>query len=249
MARDTYAEQTWEKLPSEKTPINDIRMNHIEHGIKTAMDNRAVKEVYDDDSINLGRKTGTNRGYYSAAVGVSVEASGSSSQAFGNGSAATGFCASAHGANTKASGNYADSSGSGTVASGDSSRASGFGTKASADAADAGGIQTEANGPGAFSRGYKTKAIGAFSSAEGYETKSAGVHQHVQGRYNVIDENNTYAHIVGGGTSDTDRKNIHTIDWGGNAYYAGDVTTESGASLNEIGKPEDADIDFSNYFT
>ena len=32
-----------------------------------------------------------------------------------------------------------------------------------------------------------------------------------------------YAHIVGGGTSDSNRKNIHTIDWNGNAYFAGSV--------------------------
>lgn len=31
------------------------------------------------------------------------------------------------------------------------------------------------------------------------------------------------AHIVGGGTSDTDRKNIHTLDWAGNAWFAGEV--------------------------
>lgn len=36
---------------------------------------------------------------------------------------------------------------------------------------------------------------------------------------------NKYAHIIGGGTSDTDRKNIHTVDWDGNAEYAGTVET------------------------
>lgn len=32
-----------------------------------------------------------------------------------------------------------------------------------------------------------------------------------------------YAHIVGNGTSDTDRSNAHTLDWNGNAWYAGTV--------------------------
>ena len=44
---------------------------------------------------------------------------------------------------------------------------------------------------------------------------------HVQGKYSYVD--NSYAHIVGGGTSDSDRKNIHTLDWSGNAEYLGDV--------------------------
>ena len=46
----------------------------------------------------------------------------------------------------------------------------------------------------------------------------------MQGRYNVEDAAGEYAHIVGGGTSNTSRKNIHTLDWDGNAYFAGNVT-------------------------
>lgn len=56
----------------------------------------------------------------------------------------------------------------------------------------------------------------------------------MQGRYNVVDRDGTYAHIVGGGSSDTDRKNIHMIDWSGNAYYAGDVSNGAGVSLNSL---------------
>jgi len=32
-----------------------------------------------------------------------------------------------------------------------------------------------------------------------------------------------YAHIVGNGTSNTDRSNAHTLDWDGNAWFSGDV--------------------------
>lgn len=32
-----------------------------------------------------------------------------------------------------------------------------------------------------------------------------------------------YAHIVGNGTSEDERSNAHTLDWDGNAWYAGDV--------------------------
>ena len=44
---------------------------------------------------------------------------------------------------------------------------------------------------------------------------------HVQGRYSIL--KSSYAHVVGGGSSDSDRKNIHNLDWSGNAEFAGDV--------------------------
>ena len=45
----------------------------------------------------------------------------------------------------------------------------------------------------------------------------------MQGKYNIDDLNEKYAHIVGNGTSDTARSNAHTVDWEGNAWYAGTV--------------------------
>jgi hypothetical protein len=40
-----------------------------------------------------------------------------------------------------------------------------------------------------------------------------------QGRYNEIDTEGEYAHIIGNGTDDNNRSNAHTIDWKGNAWY------------------------------
>jgi hypothetical protein len=31
------------------------------------------------------------------------------------------------------------------------------------------------------------------------------------------------AHVIGNGSSDTDRADIHTVDWAGKAWYAGDI--------------------------
>jgi hypothetical protein len=36
-----------------------------------------------------------------------------------------------------------------------------------------------------------------------------------------------YAHIVGNGTSTSNRSNAHTLDWEGNAWFAGDVYVDS----------------------
>lgn len=45
--------------------------------------------------------------------------------------------------------------------------------------------------------------------------------------YTLCQENTTdrgeFVHVVGNGTSDTDRSNAHTLDWDGNAWYAGTV--------------------------
>lgn len=74
------------------------------------------------------------------------------------------------------------------------------------------------------------KAGGEYSHAEGTGTIATGKHQHVQGRYNVNDGENKYAHIVGNGTNDESRSNAHTVDWDGNAWYAGKVSAGTAES-------------------
>jgi hypothetical protein len=55
------------------------------------------------------------------------------------------------------------------------------------------------------------------------DNKAIGDHQHVQGKYNIQDDKNQYAHIVGNGEDLARRSNAHTLDWDGNAWYAGNV--------------------------
>ena len=50
--------------------------------------------------------------------------------------------------------------------------------------------------------------------------------------FNVEDSNDTYVHIVGGGTGDT-QKNIHTLTWAGEAWYQGDVYVGSTSGTNK----------------
>ena len=68
---------------------------------------------------------------------------------------------------------------------------------------------------------------GDYSVAEGMGTIASSEYQHVQGKYNIEDSSNTYAHIVGNGTKITARSNAHTLDWSGNAWYAGSVEGKS----------------------
>lgn len=149
-------------------------------------------------------------GKYSHAEGYNTAARGEQSHAEGGGTKASGISSHAEGSNTTASGSYSHAEGSGTTASGKYSHAEGEGTTASESSSHA--------------EGYDAKALGFCSHVEGLYTIAGGNSSHVQGKYNVVDENHKYAHIVGGGTSNTERKNIHTLDWDGNAEYAGDVT-------------------------
>lgn len=78
--------------------------------------------------------------------------------------------------------------------------------------------------------GCNTNASGEATHAEGYWTRAIKKYQHVQGKYNVEDPGDTndatmsrYAHIIGNGTANNARSNAHTIDWAGNAWFAGDI--------------------------
>lgn len=163
-----------------------------------------------DTEISWGRKADTTIGERSVALGTNVEASGYYSHAEGAATTASGFYSHAEGSNTTASGYYSHAEGSNTTALGEYSHSEGF--------------KVEARGMYSHAEGILTTASGTCSHTEGSNTIARGDHQHVQGKYNVEDTNKKYAHIVGGGTSENKRKNIHTLDWDGNAEYAGDVS-------------------------
>lgn len=114
-------------------------------------------------------------------------------------------------------GPYAQAFGSGTIASGEYSHAEGAGPKAS--------------GAASHAEGYITTASGEYSHAEGRTTIAQGNNQHVQGKYNIADT--TSAHIVGNGSDSSNRSNAHTLDWNGNAWFAGDVYTGSTSGTNK----------------
>ena len=82
---------------------------------------------------------------------------------------------------------------------------------------------TLASGYVSHAEGDSTTASGKKSHVEGDKTIAASDYQHVQGKYNIKDADNKYAHIVGNGADSASRSNAHTLDWNGNAWYAGTV--------------------------
>lgn len=159
-------------------------------------------------------------------VAVGCEASGYGSHAEGYSTSAIGgkdvHAPHAEGKLTKASATGAHAEGNKTTASGFASHAEGNASQATNTSAHAEGFSTTASGTQAHAEGARTVASGSNAHAEGSDTIAKGDAQHAQGRFNVEDTVNKYAHIVGNGTRST-RSNAHTIDWGGNGWFAGDV--------------------------
>lgn len=139
---------------------------------------------------------------------------------------------------SKASGNFSHALGYNTNASGYAAHATGQNTTASGMGAHAEGLNTTASEMDAHAEGSRTVAKGKHSHAEGYETIAAGGYQHVQGQWNVEDTEGKYAHIVGWGSGENYRRNIHTLDTNGNAYFDGDVEcgmASGGADIRNAG--------------
>lgn len=118
---------------------------------------------------------------------------------------------------------------------GDNSFAAGEYVIASGDCSHAEGNYTTASGVGSHAEGNYTEASGQGSHAEGGVTTASGDWQHVQGIANIADS--TSAHIVGNGTVDytgtPTPSNAHTLDWEGNAWFAGDVYVGSTSGTNK----------------
>ncbi len=87
------------------------------------------------------------------------------------------------------------------------------------------GYDVEASAYYSHAEGDSTTASGENSHAEGTSTIASSQNQHVQGKYNIEDTNNKYAHIVGNG-EDGKNSNAHTLDWEGNAWFAGKLSQE-----------------------
>ena len=179
--------------------------------VPTAGSNNAVKSngIY-YHYVGAGRKSGTTAGVSSTAEGYNTTASRAYSHAEGR--------------ETEASHIAAHAEGTSSVASGINSHAE--------------GNQTEASGTNSHAEGQGTVASGANSHAEGLSTIANQFAQHVFGQYNVEDnpkyENEYNVEVVGWGSTDSDRKNIRTLDQSGNMTIAGTLTQSSDAQLKTV---------------
>ena len=147
-------------------------------------------------------------------------------------SVAKGDCSHVEGEDNLALGDYSHAEGCQTTANGFASHAEGGGTTANGFDSHAEGGGTTASGYYSHAEGNNTTASGQSSHAEGFDTTASGNYSHVQGKYNIKDTSNKYADIIGNGTI-TKRSNAATVDWSGNAWFAGDVYTGSTSGTNK----------------
>lgn len=185
---------------------------------------RTISSVSESNEYKLGE--------CAFAEGKYTKASGEGSHAEGDGTTASKWGSHAEGYQTTASGQFSHTEGQGTLASGEGSHAEGGGTNASGQNSHAEGYITKASGVYSHAEGSNTNASAFASHAEGQSTTASGSASHVQGKYNIEDTGNNYTHIVGNGTNDK-RSNAHTLDWNGNAWFAGDVYTGSTSGTNK----------------
>ena len=215
--------------------------------------------VTDSDSITATITNTSLKGYAGHAEGYGTVSYGRCSHAEGNGTTASGSDSHAEGNGTIASGNHSHAEGYGTNASGKYSHAEGGGTTASDIYSHAEGSLTTASGSYSHAEGSLTTASGTCSHAEGSHTIAQRKYQHVQGSYNIADTGGSgvntygnYVHIVGNGESNDARSNAHTLDWNGNAWFAGDIyvggTGQYDASATKLLKENDLScMTFKNY--
>ena len=169
-----------------------------------------------------GNKTVAS-GSYAHAEGYDNKATGRGSHAEGEGNTVSGTDAHAEGRLNTASGYSSHAEGQSTTASAVRAHAEGYSTKATADDSHAEGNFCEANGINSHAEGKGTKANGLCSHAQGRDTYADGENQHVAGKNNIRDTENKYVEIIGNGAASTNRSNARTLDWNGNAWYAGEV--------------------------
>lgn len=220
----------YEKLNlKDGTVLNEEHLAHIENGIEDA-------ETVGADAVLYTAQTLTEKQQHQARENIRCGSVGN----VADNCVAAGKYANAEGYETKATGNYSHTEGHTTTSSGSYCHAEGRDTTASGSYAHAENANTTAVGQASHAEGRYTRSEGNYSHTEGFNTCASRAYQHVEGAYNVVDEvgssisdKGKYAHIVGNGTSNTDRSNAHTLDWDGVPWFAGDRVMLGGTGMDD----------------
>lgn len=101
----------------------------------------------------------------------------------------------------------------------------GYLSSASGNYSHAEGYNCNSDGTYSHSEGHFTSAHGNASHAQNVGTSAASYAQTAIGKYNKVDSNNTYAFIIGNGSSDASDAldNAFTVAWNGDTWMQGDL--------------------------
>lgn len=121
-----------------------------------------------------------------------------------------------------------------------SAHAEGVNTSALGYAGHSEGEETIATGLASHAEGTRSIAKSRASHASGLGTIANGKSQTTIGEYNTEDDYGTpnvrgvYAFIIGNGTSNRNRSNALTVDWGGNMQLAVNTTAAAGTTDGDL---------------
>lgn len=124
-----------------------------------------------------------------------------------------------HGNLVSAQGSYSYAGGSQTSAQGNYSHAEGIKTVAQGASSHTEGESTSAIGTASHAEGLNSIAQGNYSHAQNQGTLANGEAQTAIGKFNIADNDNKLAFIIGNGADASHRSNMFFIDWSGNACF------------------------------
>lgn len=203
------------------------KLNSDVADIKNDLNNYALKSLYSDTTINVGRLANSAVGNHSTAEGNDTIASGESSHAEGD--------------YTTASGDFSHAEGSSTTASGVFSHAEGSITTASEMASHAEGSETTASGSSSHAEGDGTTASGSSSHAEGRSTTASNYASHASGKYNAamttggsFTNTTGTAFVIGNGTGISALSNAFSVQFNGTVKAKSTITASTTADYAEF---------------
>lgn len=172
--------------------------------------NPNIEKNEDKNRIKIGAF-----GDYSVSLNSASQATGKRATAQGSCTVALGAYSHAEGNDTISAGPASHAEGITTSALGEYSHVEGSGSTASGHAAHAENHYTKAEGQGSHTEGGGSEAYGEYSHAGGYYTIAGSNYQTAIGKFNIRDNNNDYAFIIGNGDDNDSRSNAFTVDWDG----------------------------------
>ena len=240
--------------PTTATTDTDGLMSAEDKGKLDSIDDTyALKSLYSDTAINVGREADTSVGLSSTAEGYITTASGLASHAEGYNTTASKTASHAEGAATTASGSNAHAEGGNTTASGDNSHAEGNSnykvTQLITDFSGNGTTNDDiinawntkkfsvAHGKSSHVEGQDNLSLGHYSHAEGLYTVAIGNQAHTSGYYTKALHDNEVAYgkynqsnsdtlfSIGDGTADDARHNAFEITTTGGKLHDKDIAT------------------------
>ena len=192
------------------------------------------------NTLSLGRRSGTEIGENSIALGDNVEASGQCSFAEGAGASARGLYSHAEGNGCTATGLGSHAEGSGCESTATGTHSEGYVSRATGSYSHAEGLRTNSSGSGSHCEGYSCESSGGYSHAEGRQTQAIGQISHAEGQGTIA--NGTCSHV--GGAYNVEDSYENWSEWvSGTSYEVGDkVKRTTITHNNDTGEDEVTDV-------